>query len=356
MSNNSDVEVEDQDETEESLPLKYSISSYGADYPVDSVVKRIKNSDIIIPSFQRGYVWTLTRASRFIESLLLGLPVPGIFLARDLDTNKLLVIDGQQRLKSLQYFYDGHFEPTGQEFTLKGVQSEFEGKSYQTLLEEDRRRLDDSIIHATVIKQDEPKDDDSSSVYHVFERLNTGGVSLQPQEIRASISRGAFNDLIKTLNKNEAWRSIYSIRKSPRMKDQELILRFFALYFRLDTYKKPLKGFLNTYMHDNRRLKLQSAEVLTNLFTVTITKIYECIDVRAFRPRRTLNAAVFDAVMVGVARRLAKGDIVNCEMMRDKYENLLQNPEFITATDASTDERNVERRITLATEAFADIE
>ena len=87
-------------------------SSYGADYPVDGLVKRINAEDIYIPEFQRGYVWSLNQASRFIESLLLGLPVPGIFVAKDEETKKLLVIDGQQRLKSLQFFYNGMFRPT----------------------------------------------------------------------------------------------------------------------------------------------------------------------------------------------------------------------------------------------------
>ena len=95
---------ESLDEVDEVVPFKYSITSYGADYPVDSLVKRISMDDILIPNFQRGYVWSLKEASRFVESLLLGLPVPSIFLSREPETQKLLVIDGQQRLSSLRYF------------------------------------------------------------------------------------------------------------------------------------------------------------------------------------------------------------------------------------------------------------
>ena len=150
-----EVRVEDKltDGGEEVVPFRYSITSYGADYPVDSLVKRISEGNIYIPPFQREYVWNYRQASRFIESLLLGLPVPGIFLARDQDTQKMLVIDGQQRLSSLQYFYSGIFAETGREFRLKYVQEQFAGLTYKSLPEEDRRRLDDSIIHATIVSK-----------------------------------------------------------------------------------------------------------------------------------------------------------------------------------------------------------
>lgn len=109
-------------EEDELLPV-YSIASYGADYPVDALVKRIRSGDIYVPTFQREFVWSLKQASRFIESLLLGLPVPGIVLAREVDTNRHLVIDGQQRLISLTSFYNDRIKIRGQEkvFSLTGV-------------------------------------------------------------------------------------------------------------------------------------------------------------------------------------------------------------------------------------------
>jgi uncharacterized protein with ParB-like and HNH nuclease domain len=105
------------DETEgEVIPFRYAITSYGADYPVDSLVQRLDRDVIFVPEFQRKFVWTLKQASRFIESLLLGLPVPGVFFAKEADSGKLLIIDGQQRLRTLQYFYNGVFK--GKEFAL----------------------------------------------------------------------------------------------------------------------------------------------------------------------------------------------------------------------------------------------
>ena len=168
-----DLENGEATEPDEALAFKYAITSYGADYPVDSLVKRVKSEDVHIPLFQRNYIWPLTRASRFVESLLLGLPVPGIFLSRERETGKLLVIDGQQRLLTLRDFYNGIFMPTGRRFALADLASRFEGLTYKTLPDDDRRRLDDSIIHATVVRQDEPSEDDSS-VYLIFvERART---------------------------------------------------------------------------------------------------------------------------------------------------------------------------------------
>lgn len=350
-----------EDEGDEILPFQYSITSYGADYPVDGLVKRLENGSIYIPSLQRHYVWKLEQASRFIESLLLGLPVPGIFLSKEKETQKLLVIDGQQRLRTLQYFYVGVFQINGKdkEFALKGVQPQFEELTYKSLSDEDRRRLDDSIIHATIVNQDEPSEDDSS-IYHIFQRLNTGGTTLESQEIRSSIYHGEFNDLLKQLNNNSAWRSIYGKNdKNIRMRDEELILRFLALYFKGNEYKRPLKEFLNKFMGKNRHLKYYSGEKIRDVFETTINKIYQCIGTRAFKPKRTLNASVFDAVMIGVARRLEKSDINDCEQLKLKYTNLLEDPSFLEVTvktARTSEEENVKERIEKAINAFAEIE
>ncbi|QLE59120.1 DUF262 domain-containing protein [Nostoc sp. TCL26-01] len=348
-----------ENEENEIIPFKYSITSYGADYPVDSLVKRLENGSIYIPSLQRRYVWKLEQASRFIESLLLGLPVPGIFLSKEKETQKLLVIDGQQRLRTLQSFYTGLFQDNGNEkkFTLKNVQLQFEGLTYNTLPHEDRRRLDDSIIHATIVNQDEPSEDDSS-IYHIFQRLNTGGTRLESQEIRSSIYHGEFNDLLKELNQNSAWRSIYG-KDDKNLRDEELILRFIALYFKENEYKKPMKNFLNNFMGKNRHLKCYSSEQIRSLFETTINKIYQCIGDKAFKPKKVLNASVFDAVMIGVARRLEKGNINDCEDLKSKYTSLLENQNFLAVTvntARTSEEKNIENRIRIATNTFAEVE
>lgn len=355
-SRSHETKIEDRlGDVDKVIPFRYSITSYGVDYPVDGLVKRIRKGDIYIPSFQRGYVWTLKQASRFVESLLLGLPVPGIFLSREENTQKLLVIDGQQRLRTLQWFYEGIFQKTRREFSLSRVQSEFKGATYRALKDQDRRRLDDSILHATIVKQDEPSEDDSS-IYHIFERLNTGGTGLVPQEIRACIYHGEFNDLLKELNNNAAWRSVFG-KVHYRMRDQELILRFLALYFDLDRYGRSMKEFLNKFMGRNRHIDSLSRERINKAFVDTIDVIHKALGEQAFRPKKALKASVFDSVMVGVARRLERGSIQDLATVRRQYEALLSNDLYGESTEARTsDEKRVHNRVELATQAFADVQ
>lgn len=344
--------VEDVNPDEEEVPFRYQISAYGADYPVDSLVHRLGTGDIEIPKFQRGFIWTVRQAHRFVESLLLGLPVPGIFLSREQGTGKLLVLDGQQRLRTIEAFYEGYLRE--RPFVLREVHSAFVGKSYKTLDDEDRRKLDNFVIHATVVKQEVPSEDESS-IYFIFERLNTGGTVLSPQEIRSSIYQGPLSELLRRLNDTVDWRALYG-RPSRRMKDQELILRFFALYFRLDEYERPMKDFLNDYMSSNRNLQREPETELKELFCSATAVIHESLGPAAFRPTKALNAAVVDAVMVGVARRLTRGSINEPAAVQAVYEELFKDPSFVDAyTRATADEERVRDRIRLSSEAFAEV-
>lgn len=349
------------EDSEDVIPFRYSITSYGADYPVDALVKRLNDENIFIPEFQREYIWTYSEACRFIESLLLGLPVPGIFLAREGDSEKLLVIDGNQRLKTLQYFYSGYFKNMSSKFSLKYVQPEFEGKTYVDLDASDRRKLDDSIIHVTIIRQDEPSGDDSS-IYHIFERLNTGGRLLKPQEIRACIYHGKFNELLNDLNKNKKWREMYG-QTNPhnRLADQELILRFFALYFGHNEYSSPMKDYLNIYMGSNRNFALNSGSELCDIFNKTVDLVYSGVGNKlgkeTFRVSTQINAAFFDAMMVGIATRISRGDVKNVEGIEERRRSLLSDREFVTVCKSGTsDEKNVNIRIGKAIEIFEDLE
>lgn len=350
---------DDAEGDDTSTTQTYNISSYGADYDVDGLVKRLRNGHVFIPPFQRAYVWTIKEASRLIESLLLGLPVPGIFLAKEGDSNKLLVIDGQQRLKTLQYFYDEKFNPKQDDhnvrvFKLTNVQPQFEGKTYSELEEKDKIRLNDTIIHATIIKQESPEDDDTS-VYHVFERLNTGGRKLNPQEIRVAIYHGLFIELLGSVNNHPSWRKIFG-RTSARLKDEELILRFFALYYDSERYERPMAEFLSKFNRRHRDLAGGEEKQFSEVFTTTIDTIAQSIGQHAFRPERAFNAAVFDAVMVGLAKRISQGRPYRPEDVQTAYNSLLEKPEFRNASSNSTSfETNVIERIKLATEAFASI-
>lgn len=348
----SDIDIEVVDEYEDqtlAIP-QYSITSYGIDYDVEGLVRRLNKKEILIPEFQREFVWNQAISSRFIESLLLGLPVPGIFLYR-MEDDRYQVIDGQQRIKTLQYFYAGEFNE--RPFNLVKLESKFQGLSYESLEGADRRRLDNSTIRATVIRQDMP-DDNGSSKYSIFERLNTNAKPLSSQEIRAAIYQGAFNELLYALNSNDSWRSLFGKRHT-RKRDEELILRFLALYYHVDDYRSPMKRFLNDFMNANRDLATYSSEHMRPLFENTVEEILTQIGPRAFIPTRAVNAALCDSLMIGIARRRCAGPIE--AEIRYRYEDLRNNAEFeeLIADTTSAPER-VRRRIQLATDAFADAE
>ena len=341
---------------EDIIPSKFSIAVSRIDFDVAGLVRRLESEDVFIPDFQRAYVWKPKQASRFIESLLLGLPVPGIFLAKERETKKLLVIDGQQRLRSLLYFYQGKFPNSRHSFTLKGVHTEFERETYKSLKDAYRRQLDDSVVSATVV---EPLyADDESSIYYIFERLNTGGTILKPQEIRACIYHGELNDLLGELNQNPAWRDIFGIPDKNR-KDQELILRFLAFYFDGNDYKPSLKEFLNQYMRQNRHLGRQSKEQIIKAFIPTIELLHKCLGKKAFKPQKLLIPTYFEAVMVVTARRLEQGNIQNFEQLEARYKLLIEDEAFSGVSQKIrnlTSEDNVRKRLEIVSNYWADLE
>ena len=344
--------IDDEALLEEPGTAKFTISSYGADYTVDTLVKRMRGEAFRIPEFQRKFVWTLKHASKFIESLLMGLPVPGIFLYKEAETNEHLVIDGQQRLRTLQAFYDGIFR--GKEFKLQGVRKPWADKTYKTLDPADILKLDDSIVHATIFKQDKPEDV-LDSIYFVFERINTGGIRLSPQEIRNCVSLGPFTSRVKVLNTHPSWRAVFGAPNN-RSKDEELIVRFFALYCKGGEYSRPMNGFLNRFSATTNKLPAAELDRLDGVFRKTIDKVNSAVGVRAFRIIRALNAAAFDAVMVGLARRLEREPAPSDQAVATAYDNLIAQDEFRQACERATaDEDNVRKRLALSTEAFTAI-
>lgn len=356
-----DDEVVDESEDDEVVVTeKYNVSSFGIDFDVEGLIRRLRKNEIFVPHFQRNYVWRHNEASQFIESLLLGLPVPGVFLAKEGDSQRLLIIDGQQRLKTLQFFYDGIFKPIEGEtrkkvFELVDVQPQFKGRTYDTLPVEDRRRLDNSVIHATIIKQESPEEEVDTSLYYIFGRLNSGGRKLNPQEIRSALYHGPFADLIEELNELAPWRVIYG-KKSDRLKDQELILRFLALYLNSDNYLRPMEEFINKFSARHRKGPKPFLDECKRVFLETITLAHSALGAKAFRPVRAINAAVFDSTAVGLAKRLERGPVEQPELLKNAHMQLINSPSYQSATSSATaDETNVSLRLRLSIESFSKI-
>ena len=325
----------------------YQINTFGADFTVDGLVVRFDRGDIYRPEFQRNFVWTLPQASKFVESILLGLPVPSVFLYREEETQQHLIVDGLQRLTTLHSFYKGLFPSTDRVFRLKNVKGRFENKSLRELLPEDQRRFEDAVIHAMIIQQSAPQED-KSSIFHIFERLNSNGTPLEPQEIRAAVYHGEFQTLLYQLNQFKTWRAIFG-PVHRRSKDEELILRFFAFLHDYDNYVTPMKLFLNRFMGRNRHLEIVGAGEASAVFQDTLAAIYEALGDKAFRLTRSLNAAIYDSFMVAVAIH----GVRDPKVIKEAYSSLMTSEDYLgLVSKATANEKNVEGRFSLAIQAI----
>lgn len=349
-------------EAETAEPEVGTISYSGTDFDVEGLVRRLDRNDIVVPNFgqsdedlevagfQRSFVWRRPQMDRFIESLLLGYPIPAIMLVLQPD-KRYLVLDGQQRLKTLQFFYSGKYKDD--DFALANVADRFKGLTYKTLTEPQRRTLDNTFIQATIVRTDgTPASLDS--VYQVFERLNSGGTQLTPHEIRIALYSGPLVSYLTELNAMPSWRQIYG-PVSPRLRDQEVVLRVIALYTRANEYLPPLKKFLNTFMNDHRNLENLPEERIRQLFTQASAAL-EAAGVRdaVRRAGQRVNASLLEAVLVVYMRRVADDIPLDEASLRAALVTIGQNPELQAASRSSTtSEENVRARLTGVTHIFA---
>lgn len=198
-----------------------------------------KGRIIVDPEWQRKYVWDRKRASRLVESFLIDLPVPVIYLAVN-DEGKYEVIDGLQRLTSIFDYFENRYALTGLE-----IRKELVGKQFSELDTELQSKLEDATLRTFELSQTAPKD----LMFIIFERLNTGGMALNDMEIRNCLYRGGLNDLIKELCQLEEFKnSAGQSGLEKRMADRTLILRYLAFYQMTYTKaRKGLKAFFNEF-------------------------------------------------------------------------------------------------------------
>jgi hypothetical protein len=340
----------------ESSPPEYEISTYPADFTLQVLYQQWQKEQIVVPLFQRQFVWKQPQASKLIESFLLGLPVPPVYFYTERKSEKSLVIDGQQRLKSIFYFFEGFFGPEDKGrrpvFRLTGLneRSRWAEKTYADLEADDEAsalKLQNSVLRAFVVKQLDPADD--TSVFHIFERLNTGGTSLAGQEIRNCVYSGTFTRFLSELNSDANWRAVFG-RQTPdkRLRDEELILRFLALHSGWQAYQKTMKDFLSNFMKKNRNATAHQLSEYRDLFKMTVAATREYLGPRPFHIRAGLNTAVFDCVTVAIATGAANGRLPKDLVKR--YTGLLADPSFVPLTVSSTtNEDVVKRRMEMAT-------
>ena len=350
---NQSVDVVQDDDMDVPTPLEYNMSTMPADYTLETLHQKWRSGDIKVPKFQRGYAWSTSQASKLIESFMMGLPVPPVFLSAG-DDERSTVIDGMQRLATVFSYLDGRYPDDsphrGKRFRITGINesSRLYGKTFWDLCGGDQRRLKNTVLRATIVTQNGPKGDDSG-MREVFERLNAGGTSLAAQEVRSGLYAGALNDALAEMNGDKDWRDIVGKpRPDPRMKDVEMILRYVALFHAEGSYAPPMKSFLSGFMAGHKN----PGDGFINGERTRFAKI--CRAVRGelgpepfANEHGQLRMPLFDSVFVAFAHGGCRcpGDI------RERFDALQGSEEFAgCSSKATTSASSIKGRLRLARE------
>ncbi|HDD9616535.1 TPA: DUF262 domain-containing protein, partial [Escherichia coli] len=350
----------------------YNINSWGADLSFRELITMYDEGELQKPELQRNYVWDKVEASRFIDSLLLGLPVPSIFLANTSDENKL-IIDGFQRIMTVYDYVTGIWSKDSRVFKLsdsRKINAKWRGKAFNELTVSEKKKIRSTTIHAIIFEQTVPSNDDTS-LYQIFERINTGGRSLMAQEIRNCVYQGKLNTLLIELNNNIKWRTLFGSNKpDARMRDMEFILRGLALNTQKIKSHEPanisLKKLLNEYMGDKANNTSDMIDTIKTDFENTINFIHDNIGPDAFfniiqsdpsRIRRRFYPTIFDALYVATSIALNSGEDINTNDLEHKRNELLQNQTFRSHITSGTMQiENIHGRISMALEFLYGIQ
>ena len=360
---------------------EYDISAVPSDFNVMTLTQLVDKGWVRIPGFQRHFVWDLARASKLIESLVLGLPVPQLFLYEQ-DKDRNLLIDGQQRLMSIYYFKQQRFplrqrrpdlrrifdeegnipdsvirdDDYFQDFKLRlpehlpGRKNRLMGLKYSTL-DEYQARLDMRPIRCIVIKQNGASDDDSA-MYEVFNRLNSGGINLRPQEIRTSMYHSKFYTMLTEVNLEQDWRQLLQATDPDlHMKDIEVLLRGFAMLVDGDEYRPSMVKFLNHFSKKCENNSPDHNQYLRGLF-LSFLRATKSLPARMFiNKNNRFNIALYEATFTATCmdaykRRGHVEEDIRCEQI----EELKADATFIGASQYGTTQTdNVQKRLDRAT-------
>lgn len=324
-------------------------------YPLEAVAKMFSNKAKYndITDYQRNYVWSTKNRSLLIESFIMNVPIPPIFLYEK-DYSFYEILDGKQRISSIVKFYNDEFELEGLE-----VWAELNGKTYSTLPIRIKEGLDRRYLSSIIMLKESVKDSFEVNKLKkmVFERLNSGGEKLYPQESRNAIFGGPFNDLCKELSKDKKFRLIWGFkRERPQisffeeddevvnndtihMKDVELVLRFFA-FRQLSGFEGNLNSFLDVYLDNANKFTKELQNNLKELFLNTINFAYELFDENPFRLWSKKNGkitkskfavrTIYDPLMQVLSQYLKKKDALldkKLLIQNDYIEFLVENEE-----------------------------
>lgn len=310
--------------SDEEINAKYKrgeirIVTEQARYPVKSIKSMLDSGDYLLnPEYQRRKRWDSGKKSRLIESFIMNVPLPPVFLY-EYDYSKYEVMDGLQRLTTIYDFYSGNFA-----LEELGYWKELEGKRYSELPEEIQKGIDRRYISSIVLLEETAKTPDEAEELKqiVFERLNSGGEKLTPQETRNALYNGPFNQLCIKLSKNEKFRKMWNIplegdsedkllasEAYRKMDDVELVLRFFAYRF-LDDFSGTVETFLDAYLKQANEFSEETEKELETLFNDVVDIAYALFGEKAFiapvyerqvtKPQKT----IYDPLMQSIAKHV----------------------------------------------------
>jgi hypothetical protein len=374
----------DDDSQEQDISFtEYDISVSPNDFNISTIDSFVNQGIFEIPGFQRNYVWDIKRASKLIESLLIGIPIPQLFLYEQ-SKNHFLVIDGQQRLLTTYFFKKKRFPKEDKRTELRkifkdnGVYPEniladnnyftdfnlrlpetipnkpnkFNKLNYNTLSEDDRKTFDLRTIRNIIIKQNTP-DDGDSVIFEIFNRLNSGGVNLKPQEIRTSLYHSKFYEMLYRINLNPNWRQL-TPKPMPdlNMKDVEIILRGFAMLVNHDSYKPSLIKFLNGFSAQAKKYSEKEISYFANLFNTFVSEIVRISPKLFFFNNDRFNIAMYESIFVALTEDAYKTKSLSIKTTNlENVRALKDNSDFIRASQQSTaNVTNVQLRINKAKE------
>jgi uncharacterized protein with ParB-like and HNH nuclease domain len=377
--------IEKSDEDDEIQIEEYELTSSPNDFNVLTIFSFIESKAVKIPGFQRNYVWDIKRASKLVESIIIGLPVPQIFLYEEAK-NSFLVIDGQQRLMSIYYFIKQRFPRTekrtelrrvfdehGQipktvlqndeyfeKFNLRladlasGAANKFEGLNYETL-EDYKTQFDLRTIRNVIVKQNVPKDDDSS-IYEMFNRLNTGGINLTPQEIRASLYHSDFYTMLSRVNMQAPWRKLLDgSQPDLHMRDIEILLRGFAMLLEGDKYGSSMARFLNRFSKNAKAFTDGTVKRLETVFNSFLEATAPLPSRAFFSASGKFSLTTFEAIFAAVCGEALKNGSLNVGRLNPSVvASFRSDSEFAKFSQAQSNRKaNVAGRLRRAKELIS---
>lgn len=328
-----------------------------------SLIEQLENDEIDLqPDFQRAAdVWDNVKKSRLIESILLGLPLPSFYFSEDPRSQKLSIIDGLQRICAIRDFILKKDEP----LKLEGLQflKNFEGMTYSQLARPEVKRIKSLKITMNTLRKGTPLD----VKYIIFQRVNTAGEPLTPQEMRHALNQGPAAEFIKELANMESFKKAtnYSV-KSKRMQDRDFVNRFIAFFIGYQDYMGDLDMFLNDKMGELNKMTPTQRDGIRDSFDKAMKCCYQIFKNDTFRKRysvtdkrKPISKSVYDTLSVNIAwlsdeeqlMLLKKAEVFKTGMIR-----LFNDERFNFSISTGTGQKyNVDLRFTMVKSLIKEI-